>query len=208
MMALSGRAQLVAHGGEEARLRLARDLRLAVRLLQLDRAPVREVDGLFQQRGHGADAEIAPPLHDREAAGDRLGITKGDQLLHPLDRHRRLHHHRLARHQRGDRPAVIDVEPERLGKLIVQPLALDQSDHPALAFDHREARDLGVAGAQIEHRAAGPALLDGGRGSGKIARQHLVARGAERMGAAAQGDDAEVRATCGKSGLSRSFWDK
>ena len=72
---------------EEARLRLARDLRLAVRLLQLDRAPVGEVDRLLQQRGHGADAEIAFLLHDREAAGDRLRVAEGDQLFHAFDRH-------------------------------------------------------------------------------------------------------------------------
>ena len=38
-----------------------------------------------------------------------------------------------------------------------------------------------MRGVQIEHRAAGPALLDGGRGAGEIARQHLVARGTKRV---------------------------
>lgn len=110
-------AQLVAHGGEKARLGLARDLRLAVRLLQFDRAPMGEVHGLFQQRRHGTDAEIATLLHDCEAGGDRLWIAIGDQLLHTFDRSGGIDHHRLARHQRRDRAAVVDVEPERLGEL-------------------------------------------------------------------------------------------
>ena len=62
------RAQLMAHDGEEPRLGLAGDLRLAARLFQFDRPPVREVDRLFEQRRHGADAEIALVLHHCEAA--------------------------------------------------------------------------------------------------------------------------------------------
>src|ERR1041384_8130907 len=57
---------------------------------------------------------IAILLHDREAAGDRLGIAIGDQLLRPFDRCRAVDH----------RAAVIDVEPQRLGELAIEPLAL------------------------------------------------------------------------------------
>jgi hypothetical protein len=82
---------------------LARARCLAVRLLQLDRAAVREIDRLRQQRSHGADAEIAPALDDREAAGERPGKRSAPS---PFDRHRAIDDHRLARQQRSDRPAV------------------------------------------------------------------------------------------------------
>jgi hypothetical protein len=39
----------------------------------------------------------------------------------------------------------------------------------ALVFHHREARDLGMHSQGIEHRAAGPALIDRRRRPGKIA---------------------------------------
>lgn len=75
----------------------------------------------------------------------------------------------------------MDVEPEWLRELGIEPLALDQADHPALSFEHREARDRRMRGAEVEHRANGPALFDGRRSAGEVTRQHLIARGAERM---------------------------
>jgi hypothetical protein len=62
-----------------------------------------------------------------------------------------------------------------------------------------------VRGAQVEHRAAGPALLDGRRMAGEIARQHLVARRAERVGATSQRWMVE-RAACGTGALCCLFW--
>jgi hypothetical protein len=147
-----------------------------------------EVDRLLQEGGHGADAQIALLIHDREAAGDRLRAAIGDQLLHAFDRHGAVDHHRLARDQRRDRAALIDVEPEGLRELGIEPLALDQANHPALSFEHREARDRRMRGAQVEHRPAGPALFDGWRSAGEVARQHLIAREAERMRTAPQRD--------------------
>ena len=43
-----------------------------------------------------------------------------------------------------------------------------------------------MRGAEIENGATGPALFDGRRSTGEVARQHLIARYAERMGTAPQ----------------------
>src|SRR5262245_59442882 len=201
-------AQLVAHGGEEAGFRLARALRPAVRLFELRRAAMGEIDGLLQERGHRADAEIALPLHDHEAARNRLRIAESDQLLHILDRRRAVDHHRIARDQRRDRATVVDVEPEWLGELEIQPLAFDEADDPTLALDHREAWDRRVRCAEVEHRAAHPALVDGGRWSGEVARQDLVARSPERTRALANGHAIENAEHAGRRALSRGFWGK
>jgi hypothetical protein len=80
-----------------------------------------------------------------------------------------------------------------LRELGIEPLALDEADHPSLVFEHREARDRRMRGAQIEHRAAGPALFDDRCDAGDVARQHLIARGAKRMGTASELREIERR---------------
>src|SRR5688500_5986434 len=108
------------------------------RRLQFDPAPVGEVDGLLLQRGHGADAEIALLLSEREAGEDRLRIAIGDQLLHAFDRHGAVD---TIATSGTIGPAVIDVEPERLRDW---ELSRSRSMRPITfppSLDHREARD-------------------------------------------------------------------